>query len=88
MNDSELQKIWNCEILCSQKSHGKAFTSSVDEDARKKNFRKNIQQIIAHNQEYEAGKQIFKLGVNKYSDMSFEEFSKAKLGYKPSVKNQ
>lgn len=62
--------------------------SSVDEDARKNNFRKNIQQIIAHNREYEAGKQIYKMGVNRFSDMSFEEFSKARLGYKPSVQNQ
>jgi cathepsin H len=45
------------------------------------NFKANLNMINAHN----AGKSSYKLAVNKFADMTFEDFQKTHLGYKPSA---
>jgi len=49
--------------------HKKAYTSEAEESLRQKIFNQNVDMIEEHNQKYEAGKETFQLGINRFADM-------------------
>jgi len=57
-------------------SFGKEFHSTEHEAARYWIFKENLNRIDQHN----AGASSFQLGVNQFSDVTFEEFSQTHLG--------
>ena len=66
---------WNDFKLKFQKS----FRSFSDETIRKQNFLKNLKTIELHNAKYEQGLSTYHMGVNFYSDWTWEEFEKTLL---------
>jgi len=57
----------------------KGYRSLEQDSERKAIFSSNLDNIEAHNVKFEAGKSGYKQGVNKYSDLSFEEFENTVL---------
>jgi len=49
--------------------HKKVYTSEAEESLRQKIFNQNVAMIEEHNQKFEAGKETFKLGINRFADM-------------------
>merc|ERR1712122_404692 len=50
------------------------FKSNLHELERKSIFMENLEQIEAHNAQFEAGLTTYKKGINYYSDWTWEEF--------------
>jgi C1A family cysteine protease len=80
---------WNDFKLKFQKS----FRSFSDETIRKQNFLKNLKTIERHNAKYEQGLSTYYMGVNFYSDWTWEEFEKTLLnenveGQEPITQNK
>ena len=57
----------------------KTYRSLTDEIVRKQNFLKNLKTIELHNAKYEQGLSTYYMGVNFYSDWTWEEFEKKLL---------
>uniref|UniRef100_A0A5F8GCX2 Cathepsin L1-like n=1 Tax=Monodelphis domestica TaxID=13616 RepID=A0A5F8GCX2_MONDO len=64
--------------------HGKSYEANED-SLRRAIWEKNLKMIERHNQEYRAGKQSFQLGMNKFGDMTTEEFQEAINFYNSSA---
>jgi C1A family cysteine protease len=63
--------------------HGKAYYDQMEESYRKVVFAANLEIISKHNEEHTAGKHKFTLAMNKFGDLTQEEFA-AKVGnFKP-----
>ncbi|SBT35081.1 vivapain-3 (VP3) [Plasmodium ovale wallikeri] len=60
------------------KEHGKKYTSADEMEKKFISFSKNIAKIEAHNK----SNSLYKKGVNRFSDLSFEEFQKKYLTLK------
>uniref|UniRef100_A0A5F8GTQ1 Cathepsin L1-like n=2 Tax=Monodelphis domestica TaxID=13616 RepID=A0A5F8GTQ1_MONDO len=57
-------------------------TYAANEDGwRRATWEKNLKMIEMHNLEYSAGKHSFQLGMNKFGDMTTEEFKQVMNGY-------
>ncbi|UYV61086.1 hypothetical protein LAZ67_1003336 [Cordylochernes scorpioides] len=65
---------------------GKSY-SPEEEFHRKAIFNENLEEIIKHNLDYDLGLKSYRLGLNKFSDMSFEEFEDKYTGYKKTSKH-
>lgn len=52
----------------------KLYKSSRDEVKRFAIFQENLQTIQKHNEKYEAGLTTYKMGVNKFADLTPQEF--------------
>ncbi|XP_058793220.1 procathepsin L-like [Phymastichus coffea] len=52
----------------------KFYSNEVEEKFRKNVFHENQQKIAEHNEKYEAGIHSYKLKINQYGDMLFEEY--------------
>jgi len=65
------------------KNFNKQYSSTVEHYARQANFMKNVDRINTINAQYAAGNSTWFARVNKFSDMTEDEFS-AQLGYKPT----
>jgi hypothetical protein len=59
-----------------KQEHGKAYSTLDEEITRYKIWKENIDLVESHNNCNET----FKLKMNKYGDMSFQEFLKKKTG--------
>ena len=53
----------------------KEYSSNIETKRRKAIYEENLSKIKEHNEKFENNLTTFKLGVNEFSDMSFEEFS-------------
>ncbi|XP_053202221.1 procathepsin L-like [Panonychus citri] len=62
--------------------HNKVYASSTEESTRKSIFSTNLKKINAHNREADNGVHTYRLGVNKFADLTAEEFKATRLGYK------
>lgn len=51
--------------------YGKVYKDSIEEEVRYKIFKQNVERIEAFNN---AGTQPYKLGINKFADLTNEEF--------------
>jgi len=71
---------WTKKFRSGRKFSLSQFGLSENEFFRRANFAKNIEMIKAHNAKYARGEESFKMGVNQFSDMSFEEFKTNILG--------
>jgi len=66
-------------------NHGRTFENESDK-IRRKNIWKTANDLIEnHNKEFDNGKQLFKIGHNKFSDFSAEEITKLFKGFDASV---
>lgn len=53
----------------------RTFDSKSHEELREKIFRESIRTISHHNFEFRQGRESFKMGINSFSDMTFDEYS-------------
>ncbi|XP_044761035.1 trophozoite cysteine proteinase-like isoform X1 [Coccinella septempunctata] len=68
--DAEIQRKWN-EF---QKTYKKSYRSTVEAKKRFEIFKKNVIRIEEHNDLYEQGLVSDKQGINKFADLTEEEF--------------
>ncbi|XP_015791309.1 cathepsin L1 [Tetranychus urticae] len=64
--------------------HHKVYAGESEEAWRKSVFLNNLKKIKAHNERADNGEHTYRLGVNKFADLTFEEFKAAYLGFKKS----
>ena len=55
--------------------YGRSYASKTEVDTRFEIFANNFDDIKAHNEQFEAGKTLFQKGVNKFSDLTKDEFN-------------
>lgn len=67
--NSELNEIWTSF----KQTHGKVYEAS-EEVVRRAIFEQNVQKITRHNLEHDLGLRSYTLGLNKFADMTHEEF--------------
>lgn len=66
-----------------QSEHNKNYDAQ-EEPKRKAIFKENVDKINAHNKKFDKGEVTFTMGINKFSDLTEEEFKKHYVGgYKP-----
>ena len=70
------------EWLRYKQVHNKVFSNETNDDKRKAIFEINLAKITENNKKYENNTTTFKLGINEFSDMKHEEFSKKYLTLK------
>jgi cathepsin L len=63
----------------------KKYESSEEHVRRMNVWAENLAVVNAHNAEAAAGKHTFALKMNKFADMTSEEYQKTVLGYRPST---
>ncbi|XP_031628991.1 cathepsin L1-like [Contarinia nasturtii] len=66
--------------------HLKKYSNHVDESNRLQIFLENKLKIIKHNLRFEEGLTTYKMGLNKYSDLSHKEFVFQMNGLKESLR--
>jgi len=67
-------------------TYKKNHLTSQEHDFRKRIFANNLKFIETHNAEHAIGLHTYTVGINKFADMTNEEFSKQFMGYKaPAV---
>ncbi|KAL3284569.1 hypothetical protein HHI36_018726 [Cryptolaemus montrouzieri] len=66
-----------------KKTQQRSYESPEEETRRKEIFRKNLEGIEEHNQKFARGEVTYQQGVNQFTDLTKEEFSK-RLGFKPN----
>jgi len=59
-----------------KKEHSKFYESQYVEKIKQRTFMANLKRIQAHNQKYDLGLKTFRVKLNKFADMTLEEFSK------------
>jgi cathepsin L len=70
----QLNASLNMEWTIYKERHGKNYANSDEEFQRRLTWESNLKVIDAHNALYTQGKKSYKLGANKFADMSNEEF--------------
>lgn len=85
-NDNYLQIM--ITIFTNKAQTGKSYGSTIDKAVREKAFEASKAVVDSHNQLYESGKQKFKLGLNKLSDIPKPEFLKYFASRKKSEKGE
>jgi C1A family cysteine protease len=73
--DSPYLNVWNAW----KSKHEKFYETEVEEATRLKVFEKNAIEVMVHNLEYSMGLHTFTLELNKFADMSSEEFAASRL---------
>ncbi|CAH1119707.1 unnamed protein product [Phaedon cochleariae] len=63
-------------------TYAKNYGTEEDEASHRAIFESNIQKMEAHNKEYDDKKVTWKMGINKFTDLSPEEMKKF-MGYRP-----
>lgn len=63
-----------------KKTHNKSYLSEEHETYRYEIFKKNLDLIEKHNNEYSMGLHTYTLGVNTFADWTFDEFKTALFG--------
>jgi len=63
-----------------KKTHSKAYYSDEHEEFRYGIFKKNLDIIEKHNEEYSMGMHSYTLGVNAFADWTFDEFRDIMFG--------
>ncbi|XP_074601850.1 cathepsin L-like [Brevipalpus obovatus] len=60
---------------------GKKYATAEEEAQRHSIFVQNMEKVRQHNERAKNGKVSYTLGMNKFADLTFEEFSKTHFGY-------
>lgn len=71
-----VEHLWN-EF---KKTHGKSYLGAEVENYRFGVFKKNVEIIEKHNQDFSMGLTTYRLGINAFADWTFDEFKVAMLG--------
>lgn len=66
--------------------YNKVYSSQSEDNYRFKIFLENKHKIAQHNRRLSSGVSSFTMKLNKYSDMTHQEFVKTMNGYKPALK--
>lgn len=66
-----------------QLKYGKIYQNQTEDDMRMGIFLKNKQRIDDHNERHSNGMASFKMGLNKFSDLSPDEFNARMKGFRP-----
>merc|ERR1712180_229989 len=66
-----------------EQKYGKSYKNSAERLSRFATFMKNVKEIEEHNK---SGKSSYTKSINKFADMTKEEFNKAMNGYKNAPK--
>ncbi|XP_030372115.1 cathepsin L1-like [Scaptodrosophila lebanonensis] len=74
-------ELLNAEWKSFKFEHKKSYWDETEELRRLKIFQKNRLIIAEHNARWAAGKETYEMGINKFSDMTSEEFNRNILGY-------
>lgn len=69
-----------------KETHGKSYKDKTEDNYRFKVFMENKLKIARHNRRQANGLHSFTLGLNKYADMTPQEFKRTMNGYKPSLR--
>lgn len=73
----------------SQTAHGKTYSNQVEEATRFAIFKQNLIEIETHNALYDQGLVSYNKSINKFSDMTQEEFkSYLTLHSKPTLRSK
>lgn len=77
----------NCyHSIIRQLKYSKSYKNHTEEAHRMEVFKENVNIIEKHNQRYEKGEILFKMAINRFSDLTHDEFYLLMNG-KPSVDN-
>jgi len=76
LKDLFISHLWNKF----KKTHGKEYFSDEHETFRFEIFKKNLDIIEKHNNEYSMGLHTYTLGVNAFADWTFSEFKEKMFG--------
>merc|ERR1712212_762446 len=66
-------------------AHGKQYSHQLEELKRMKTYAVNKAYVLKHNAEADAGQHTYWLAVNKFADMTNEEFRAQMNRYKPTT---
>jgi cathepsin L len=70
-----------------KQTHGKTYANVNEELARFNIFIENQQKIDEHNKGFQAGLHTYKMKMNKFGDMTSQEFKSVMNGYKAGTKS-
>ncbi|XP_055296468.1 procathepsin L-like [Sitodiplosis mosellana] len=65
--------------------HSKSYANDEEHDLRMNIFLQHRKKIAEHNKRFDEGLVTYEMGLNGFSDMTFEEFSGIYLGYKSAA---
>lgn len=71
---------WNTFKL----QHGKKYASPSEEEYRMEIFMETRNNIAKHNEAFARGEVTYKMGLNKFADMTKEEFANTMTGFRPN----
>ncbi|ENN79874.1 cathepsin L-like proteinase [Dendroctonus ponderosae] len=60
-------------------THSKAYESEEEEQKRFGIFESNLQEIVAHNEKFQAGDETFSKALNRFADLTSDEVPKGGL---------
>ncbi|XP_015792775.1 cathepsin L1-like [Tetranychus urticae] len=66
--------------------YGKYYASTAEETFRRNVFAQKLEEIKAHNRRADNGEVTYRKGINKFSDLTAEEFKAKYLGFKPTAR--
>ncbi|XP_068654138.1 cysteine proteinase mucunain-like [Aristolochia californica] len=78
-SDTEVRALYESWLV----RHGKAYNALGEKDRRFEIFKDNLRFIDEHN----TGKHTYKLGLNRFADLTNDEYRSRYLGTKPSLRN-
>ena len=84
INELFIKKLWKDF----KDEHGKVYLGVQDETERYDIFKKNVEIIERHNQDYSLGLYKYRLGINPYADWTFAEFKEKMLGTSMKFKSK
>jgi len=67
----DLNSHWNLF----KRVHAKNY-NAVEEATRRLIWQERVEKVASHNRRYDLGLETFRMGVNKFADLTFEEFAK------------
>jgi cathepsin L len=76
----------NCSV-CRQAKYNKRYASPEEEKMREVIFEDNIKMIVSHNNEFEAGIISYEVDVNKFTDLTSDEFLNLHTGLKRDARS-
>ncbi|KAG2575237.1 hypothetical protein PVAP13_7KG422300 [Panicum virgatum] len=69
-------------------THGRAYNAIGEEERRYQVFRDNLRYIDAHNAAADAGVHSFRLGLNRFADLTNDEYRATYLGVRPKPQRE
>lgn len=74
-----------CPKIGFQSIYSKSYENETEENKRMAIFLENKSKIAEHNLQFEKGLVSYEMGINKYSDLSADEFRSRMNGFRQST---